>query len=581
VNIMRRGLFVLVTAAFAWAALSAPALSEVEGPFAAMSSPVRGKAGMVVAQEIIGAQVGADILRDGGTAVDAVIATAFALAVTHPAAGNIGGGGFLIVRQAAGQSAAYDFRETAPAKSEPSMFLRGGQYDSAFHHNSHVAVGVPGTVAGLHLAWRELGTLPWPRLLEPSVKLARDGFVVSDALAQSLRGVLPRFAKVSPAAVAQFSRAGTPYEAGDVLKQPDLARTLERIAARGPAGFYEGETAAAIENDMRANGGLITRGDLAAYRAMQRAPVTGTYRGYDVLSMPPPSSGGVALVQMLNVLEGYDLARMGPGSADAVHVMTEAMRRAYADRARHLGDPDSNPDMPIDRLVSKPYAAQLRLTINPARASVSSPASFEWRAEGADTTHVSIVDGARNAASLTYTLEALYGVGVVVPGAGFLLNNEMGDFNAGPGLTNADGLIGTAPNLAAPGKRMLSSMTPTILARDGRVFMVTGSPGGRTIINTVLQTIVNVVDFGMNAQEAVDRPRYHHQWLPDRLQVERYGLSPDTLVELRRRGHTVQERGAGATQGVAQVIVYDAEDDLLNGAADSRGADSAAVAVRR
>ncbi len=542
------------------------------------SVPVRARSGIVASQNEMASRIGADAIRDGGTAVDAAVATAFALAVVHPTAGNIGGGGFLVYRPASGAPAAYDFREMAPLKSTPTMFLKDGKYSSQVHHNSYLSVGVPGTVAGLHLAWKEQGKLPWKRLVEPAIALARDGFSVSDGLARSLQQALPRFKQMSPAAAAQFSKDGVPYEAGDTLKQPDLARTLERIAVQGPAGFYEGDTALAIEKDMLAHGGLITREDLKQYKAIRRAPVTGTYRGYEIVSMPPVSSGGVALIEMLNVLEGYDLAKMGPGSAAEVHVMVESMKRAYADRAHYLGDPEFNKNMPLARLLSKEYAADLRKTIDLTRTVKSSPTAFEWPHESDETTHISIVDANRNAVSLTYTLEGGYGVHVVVPGAGFLLNNEMGDFNAAPGLTDAQGLIGTDPNLAAPGKRMLSSMTPTILARDGRLFMVTGSPGGRTIINTVLETIVNVVDFGMNAQEAIDAPRFHHQWLPDKIQYEKYGLSPDTVAELERRGHALQAVGV---QGVAQVVIYNGKDDMLEGGTDRRASDGAAVGVRK
>ena len=542
------------------------------------SVPIRAQKGIVASQNEIASRIGADAIKNGGTAVDAAVATAFALAVVHPTAGNIGGGGFLVYRPASGEPVAYDFRETAPAKSSPTMFLKDGQYDAKLHHNSYLSVGVPGTVAGLHLAWKEQGKLPWNRLVEPAIALARDGFTVSDALARSLRQALPRFKEISPAAVAQFSNNGAPYEAGDTLKQPDLAKTLERIAAQGPAGFYEGETAAALEKEMLAHGGLITREDLKQYKAIRRAPARGTYRGYEVISMPPTSSGGVVLIEMLNVLEGYDLAKMGSGSAAEVHLMVESMKRAYADRAHYLGDPAFNADMPIARLMSKDYAAELRKSIYPAHTVKTSPTTFEWPHESDETTHISIVDGDRNAVSLTYTLEGGYGVHVVVPGAGFLLNNEMGDFNAAPGLTTDQGLIGTEPNLAAPGKRMLSSMTPAILARDGRLFMVTGTPGGRTIINSVLETIVGVVDFGMYAQEAIDAARFHHQWLPDRIQYEKFGLSPDTVAELERRGHTLQVGGA---QGAAQVIVYNAKDDVLEGGTDRRASDGAAVGVRK
>jgi gamma-glutamyltranspeptidase/glutathione hydrolase len=542
-------------------------------PAMAGSQPVRARSGMVVAQEARAAQIGADVLRDGGGAVDAAVATAFALAVTHPAAGNVGGGGFLLYRPAAGPPASYDFRERAPARATATMFLKDGKYDEERHHESHLSVGVPGTVAGLHLAWREHGRLPWRRLVEPAIALARDGFVVTDGLARSLKDALPKMQRY-PASVAQFSRSGSPYEMGDVLRQPDLALTLERIAARGPAGFYEGETAELVEKEMAAHGGLVTRADLRAYEARRRDPLKGTYRGYDVLSMAPVSSGGTALIEMLNVIEGYDLARTGYGSAATVHLLAEAMRRAFADRARYLGDPDTNPQMPIQRLISKEYAATLRRTIREDRASVSSPESFEWPAESEETTHVSVVDQDRNAVALTYTLEDGYGSKIVVPGAGFLLNNEMGDFNAGPGLTDKEGLIGTEPNLAAPEKRMLSSMTPTIVARDGGLFMVVGTPGGRTIINTVLQALVNVIDFGMNIQEAIDAPRLHHQWLPDRIQHERFGLSPDSMALLQARGHTLFE--APFNQGAAQGIVVNAKDGVLEGGYDRRSSDSAA-----
>ena len=541
----------------------------------ANSSPLRAKYGMVISQEETASNVGADVLREGGTAVDAAVATAFALAVTHPTAGNIGGGGFIVYRPAAGEPVAYDFREMAPAKSHPTMFMKDGKYDFDIHHNSHVSVGVPGTVAGLHLAWKEQGKLPWRRLVEPAIRLAREGFPVTEGLARSLREEIDEFKKF-PASLAQFTKNGEPYAAGDTLKQPDLAKTLERIAAEGPAGFYEGETALLVEKEMAANGGLITRADLKNYKAERRVPVKGTYRGYEVISMPPISSGGTALVQMLNILEGYDLAKSGFRSANTIHLITESMRRAYADRARYLGDPAFNPQMPIERLTSKEYATQLRKTIDANRASKSSPSSFEWTTESAETTHFSVVDANRNAVSLTYTLEYGYGSRIVVPGAGFLLNNEMGDFNAGPELTNAEGLIGTKPNLAQPGKRMLSSMTPAILAKDGKLFMVTGSPGGRTIINTVLLTILNAVDFGMNAQQAVDAPRFHHQWLPDRITYEKNGMSPDTLSILESRGHSFRETNA---QGVAEVIIYNQKEDVLEGGVDRRAPDGGAGLV--
>jgi gamma-glutamyltranspeptidase / glutathione hydrolase len=538
------------------------------------SQPVRARKGMVVSQDAIASRVGAEVLRSGGNAVDAAIATAFALAVTHPAAGNIGGGGFIVYRPANGNPIAYDFRETAPAKANATLYLKDGRYDSNRHHKGYLSVGVPGTPAGLHLAWKECGKLPWRQLVDPAIKLARDGFVVSEDLSRSLKRVLPEM-KEYTASFAQFSNAGKPYEAGQVIKQPDLARTLEKIAAQGPSGFYQGENALLIEKEMTAHGGLITREDLANYRAIRRSPLRGSYRGYEIITIPPSSSGGTVLLEMLNLLEGYDLAANGFGSAVNIHRMAEAMRRAYADRARYLGDPEFNHQMPIDQLISKQYAGELRKTILQDKASKSSPDSFEWPHESNETTHLSVVDEARNAISLTFTLEESYGSLIVVPGAGFLLNNEMGDFNAGPDLTDRSGQIGTTPNITAPGKRMLSSMTPTILAKEGKLFMVTGSPGGRTIINTVLETILNVIDFEMNIQQAVDAPRFHHQWLPDKIVYERHGISPDTLAILRTMGHQLQ---ATSSQGIAQAIVFDLKRDLLEGAWDRRAPDGAAVA---
>ncbi len=541
------------------------------------SVPVRARNSMVVSQNAIASQVGASMLIAEGNAMDAAVATAFALAVVHPSAGNIGGGGFLVYRPARGEPVAYDFRETAPAGASATMFLRDGVYDRGRHHDSHLAVGVPGTVAGLHRAWTEHGNLPWGRLVEPAIALAREGFMVTDGLARSLGGVLPEM-KGHPASLAQFSRGGDPYEMGDLLQQTDLADTLERIAEEGPRGFYEGKTAQLIEKEMKRGGGLITREDLRAYRAVRRTLLHGRYRGFEILTMPPPSSGGVILLQVLNVLEGYDLPGMGFGSATYLHHLAEAMRRAFADRARHLGDPDFAPDMPVLRLVSKEHAAALRRTIRPDRASVSAPSSFEWPDAGTETTHISVVDAERNVVSLTYTLEEGYGSKIVVPGAGFLLNNEMGDFNAAPGLTDATGLIGTEPNLAAPGKRMLSNMTPTILVDESGPWLVLGSPGARRIPNAVAQTIINMVDFRMNVQEAVDAPRVHHQWLPDLLRYERNGFSPDTLDILRTWGHQVEEVDSGTySMGSVQAVAIRDDGRLLEGGSDRRRPDGAAI----
>ena len=537
------------------------------------SAPHRAKLGMVITQSDIASEIGFQVIKSGGNAIDAAVATGFAMAVTHPTAGNIGGGGFIVYRPASGEPTSYDFREVGPSRSSPEMWLTDGKYDFEKHHNSHLSVGVPGTVAGLHLAWKEHGSKPWKELVEPAITLARDGFEVSHGLARSLASMIPEFKKY-PASLAQFSKNGQPYEAGEILKQPDLARTLTRIAEQGPAGFYEGETAALIEKEMRANGGLITMADLKAYQAKKRDVLKGTYRGYDVFGMAPPSSGGMAIIQMLNVLEGFDLKANGYGSAKNIHLTAEAMRRAFADRARYLGDPDFEKDIPIPMLISKDYATQQRKSINPDKASKSSTSSFTWTSESPETTHLSIVDAKRNAVAMTYTLEYGYGSRIVVPGAGFLLNNEMGDFNAAPGLTDERGLIGTTANLARPGKRMLSSMAPTIIARDGQLFMVTGTPGGRTIINTVLTTILNVIDYGMNAQEAVDAGRMHHQWLPDRINLERYGFSADTIKQLQAMGHTINE---GGNQGAAQVIVFNQKDNMLEGGVDRRPPDGGAA----
>jgi gamma-glutamyltranspeptidase/glutathione hydrolase len=531
---------------------------------------------VVVSATEIASRIGRDVLAAGGNAVDAAIATGFALAVTHPAAGNIGGGGFMVIRFPDGRVTSFNFREKAPLRAHPRMFLDArGEYSSRIHHDSHLAVGVPGTVAGFALAHARYGSKPWRELVEPAVQLARDGFPVMPGLARSLARVLPAMQRY-PASVAAFSKNGVPYQAGEILRQPDLARTLERIMLHGHDGFYRGETARLIAAEMRRGGGWITEEDLARYQAKEQPPVRGTYRGYEIISMAPPSSGGIALVEMLNILEGYDLRGMGHNSASYIHHLTEAMRRAYRDRARYVADTDFA-DVPIERLTSKAYAAELRATIDPERASPSSPEDIELVAESMETTHYSVVDANGMAVAVTYTLEAGYGSKIVVPGAGFLLNNEMGDFNAAPGLTTTSGLIGTEPNLARPEQRMLSSMTPTILARDGRLVAVIGSPGGRTIINTVLQLTLNLVDFGMSIDDAVSAPRLHHQWLPDVIRIEQGGAGQETVRRLRAMGHTVEVRGR---QGSAHSILVDAAG-IRSGFPDPRDPDAGAAATER
>lgn len=533
--------------------------------------PAQVPRGMVVSQERLASEAGAQVLREGGSATDAAVATAFALAVVHPAAGNLGGGGFLLSRPTSGQAAFIDFRETAPAAAHPAMWLQGGTYDEARHHDSLAAVGVPGTVAGLRLAWAREGRLPWARLLRPAIRLARDGFVLTDNQAASLAEHLPTFRRHRPTR-DQFSRKGVAFRGGDRLVQRDLARTLTRLA-RDWRDFYRGETARLLVREMQRHGGLLRAADLRAYRALVREPLRGSYRGFEVLAAPPPSSGGQVLIETLNILEGFDLRAAGPGSPRALHLAAEALRRAYADRAQYLGDPAFAGPIPLDRLLAKAYAAELRATIDPDRASVSAPDRFTWPADRPDTTHLSVLDRAGNAVSLTYTLEESYGLARIVPGAGFLLNNELGDFNAAPGLTDATGRIGTAPNLAAPGKRPLSSMCPVILTQDGAVVLVSGSPGGRTIPSTVLSTVLGVVDWGRSAREAVDAPRFHHQWLPDRIQVEA-ALPGATKTALQALGHTLREV---PKQGTAQVILV--RNGQVEGAADGlRWVDSGAVA---
>ncbi|MEM7416725.1 MAG: gamma-glutamyltransferase [Gemmatimonadota bacterium] len=537
------------------------------------AEPVRSSGGMVSSQQWIASQVGADVLAAGGNAVDAAIATGFALAVTHPTAGNIGGGGFMVIRFPNGQSTAIDFREKAPFAAHPEMWLdENGEYSSQRHHLSHMAVGVPGTVSGFDKAHRLYGSADWEDLVEPSVDLAADGFELSEGLAGSIGRFATGRGGNYAATVAAFSKNGTPYEAGETWRQPDLARSLERIRDGRSDGFYRGETARLLAAEMVRGGGIITEEDLDRYEARERAPVRGTYRGHDIISMPPPSSGGVAIVTMLNILEAYDLEDMGHNSADYIHHLAEAMRRAYRDRAQYVADADFA-DVPVQRLTSKEHAAWLRRNISSDRASVSHPTDVDQGYESPETTHYSVVDSDGMAVSVTYTLEFGYGSGIVVPGAGFLLNNEMGDFNAGPGLTNAGGLIGTTPNLARPEQRMLSSMSPSIVARDGELLAVVGSPGGRTIINTTLQLILNMVDFGMNIQEAVNAPRIHHQWLPDRIRIEADGATAETVSQLEAMGHTVQ---MGGRQGSANSVGYDAATGEALGAPDPRSDDSGA-----
>jgi gamma-glutamyltranspeptidase/glutathione hydrolase len=501
--------------------------------------------GMVVAQEKIGARVGADILRQGGNAVDAAVATGFALAVSYPRAGNIGGGGFMIIHSAERQEdVAIDYRETAPAAATRDMFLGAdGKPDIAKSRDSALSIGVPGTVAGLALALEKYGSgkFTLANLLKPAIDLARDGFVIADDMADTLPGIQRRLARW-PASAKIFSRAdGTSLREGDTLVQVDLAATLSAISAQGPRGFYQGPVAEKLAAGVREAGGIMTPDDLKSYRPVIRAPVRGNYRGYDIISMPPPSSGGVVLLETLNILEGFPMPDMKQGTAPALHVMIEAMKRAYADRARYLGDPDFI-SAPVATLMSKEYAAKQRAGIDLDRATPWTDAlSATPPREGSNTTHFSVVDAKGNAVSNTYTLNFPYGVGLVADGTGVLLNNELDDFTAAPGASNAFGLVGFEANLPGPGKRPLSSMSPTIVLKDGKPVLVTGSPGGSRIISTVLQVIVDVLDYRMDVAAAVAAPRLHHQWLPDVVRVE-HGFADETLAALRAKGHQVVDQ---------------------------------------
>lgn len=540
--------------------------------------PARAEKGMVVSSHYLASQAGNDVLKEGGNAIDATVATAFALAVTLPSAGNIGGGGFIVYHGNDGQQTAFNFREKAPLAATREMFLgEDGKIKDNSNHEGLLSVGVPGTVAGLYKAHQKMGKLPWSRLVAPAIDLAENGFPSTYDMKSFLQWVKANKSAYPSTANAFLKNGEELYKPGELWKQPQLAATLKLIQTHGADGFYKGKTANLIADFMKANGGLITREDLIKYEAEELKPVTGNYRGYEIISMPPPSSGGIAIVEMLNILEGYDLKQMGHNSAIYLHVLTEAMRRAFSDRALHIGDPNFNPGIPLKELTSKDYAARLRETIELGMASVSDSANFSAAhlvPESSETTHVSVVDSEGNAVSMTYTLEASYGSRIVVEGAGFLLNNEMGDFNPVPGYTSAGGLIGTTPNLVEPEKRMVSSMTPTIVAKDGKPVMVIGSPGGRTIINTVLQVILNVIDHEMDIARAIESPRIHHQWLPDITSFEDWGISPDTRDLYENMGHKVRYI---TNQGQAMGIFIDSENGLIYGGADSRSYDARAV----
>ncbi|ECR8415364.1 gamma-glutamyltransferase [Salmonella enterica] len=532
--------------------------------------PVRATQGMVASVDVMATQVGVDILKQGGNAVDAAVAVGYALAVTHPQAGNLGGGGFMLLRTKDGATTAIDFREMAPAGATRDMFLdEQGNPDSKKSLTSPLASGTPGTVAGLSLALEKYGSLPLNSVVRPAIKLAQEGFIVNDALADDLKTygseVLPHHENSK----AIFWKDGEPLKKGDKLVQQDLANSLTMIAENGPDAFYKGEIARQIAQQMQQNGGLITTDDLAAYQAVERTPVSGEYRGYQIFSMPPPSSGGIHIVQILNILENFDMNKYGFGSADAIQIMAEAEKYAYADRSEYLGDPDFV-NVPWQALTSKTYAKSIagQIDINKAKPSSEIRSGKLAPYESDQTTHFSVVDKDGNAVAVTYTLNTTFGTGIVAGNTGILLNNQMDDFSAKPGVPNVYGLVGGEANAVGPKKRPLSSMSPTIVVKDGKTWLVTGSPGGSRIITTVLQMVVNTIDFGMNVAEATNAPRFHHQWLPDELRVEK-GFSPDTLKLLEQKGQKVALKEAmGSTQSI--MVGPDGE---LYGASDPRSVD--------
>ena len=516
--------------------LAAWALACAAG-HAASQAPVAARQGMVVTAQHLATRVGVDVLQDGGNAIDAAVAVGYALAVVYPAAGNLGGGGFMTLQLADGRKAFLDFREKAPLAASADMYLDAqGQVIPGASTQGHGAVAVPGTVAGLEHALARWGSLPRAALLAPAIRYAQQGFVLEQGDADMFAGAAETL-KRDPPSAAIFLSQGEASVAGHRLVQKDLAATLQRISEHGAAGFYQGPVGAAIVASSQAGKGFITQADLDQYRVRELKPVECTYRGYGVVSAPPPSSGGVALCQMLGILEGYPLQELGYRSAQAVHYQIEAMRHAYADRNHYLGDPDFV-DNPLQRLLDKAYAARIRAAIAPQRAGVSRDIKPGLAAhEGSNTTHYSIVDGQGNAVAVTYTLNDWFGAKVTAAGTGVLLNNEMDDFTAKPGVPNLYGLVQGQANAIAPGKRPLSSMSPTILTRDGQPVLVLGTPGGSRIITMVLHTILNLVDYGMNVQEAVDAPRFHQQWLPEATAVENFALSPDTRKLLEAMGH--------------------------------------------
>jgi gamma-glutamyltranspeptidase/glutathione hydrolase len=536
-------------------------------PLGAARQPLRARHGMVVAMEATAADVGVAVLKQGGNAVDAAVAVGFAMAVTHPFAGNLGGGGYMLIRMADGRTTFIDFRERAPERASRNMYLDAKGELTRDSIEGWRSSGVPGTVRGFEIAVSKYGRRKWAENMAPAVELAAKGFQVSYALAEGLKA--SKDLARSPESKRIFQKNGAFYDVGETLTQPELAQTLERISNNGPNEFYEGEIAKRFAEEMARNGGLITLADLKSYKAIERTPLAGTYHGYTVITAPPSSSGGIALLEMLGILDGTGYEKGGAGSASAIHYGAEAMRRAYADRNSYVGDPGFV-KVPIAGLLDPAYHARLRASIDAERATPSDTVrpGKPVGSESMETTHYSVVDSEGNAVAVTYTLNGGYGNGITVPGLGFLLNNEMDDFASKPGSANMFGLVQGEVNAIQPGKRPLSSMTPTIVLKDGKLFMTVGAPGGSRISTAVLQVILNVVDFGMNVQEAVDAPRFHHQWQPDKLSLER-GISPDTVALLKSRGYEV-DYAPGVV--LAQVAAIVSDGGWLQGGSDGRSA---------
>ncbi len=543
------------------------------------AEPVRASHGMVVAQEPIAADVGLAVLKNGGNAVDAAIAVGFALAVTHPYAGNLGGGGFMLVRLADGTTDFLDFRECAPQKASRDMYIGPDGNPTRDSVLGWRSAGVPGSVAGFEVAYKKFGSKPWAELVAPSVKLAADGFAVSAPFAASLNSPHNNI-RLDPESTRIFLRDGNPYKAGETLKQPDLSATLERIQKDGAKGFYQGETARQFASAMAAHGGLITLDDLKNYKAIERAPLTGDYKGFHVITSPPPSAGGIGLLQIMGMLDGTDYSSDGPDSVKAVHYEAEAMRRFYADRSQYMGDSDFY-NVPVKMLLDPKYLAWRRSTIDPQHATPSEmigpglpramnaavpPRATQWT-EGSETTHYNVVDAKGNAVAVTYTLNDGYGNGITVPGLGFLLNDEMDDFVAKPGTPNMFGMVGSDANAIEPGKRPLSSMMPTVITKDGKLFMVVGAPGGSRITTGVTEVILDVLDFHMNPQDAVDLPRFHEQWKPDLLYLQ-YRFPAETERALQQMGYQLEPPG-GADDVEARVEAIVVKNGVLEGGTES------------